>query len=115
MSPRAQKQCGHFGCDILVSGGVTYCDGHLLERRRTAPLSPTARHRNPNIERVRRHAVIDAWVAANGWLCPGWHRDPHPSTDLTAAHAVAVVHGGEDGPLTVLCRSCNLRQALSHD
>jgi len=114
MSPRAQKQCGHFGCDILVSGGVTYCDGHLLERRRAAPLSPTAQNRNPNVERVRRKAVVNAWVSVRGWTCPGWMRDPHPSTDLTAAHATAVALGGGDGPLTVLCRSCNSRQALSH-
>ncbi len=108
--PRAPKSCGRYGCPAKVVAR-TYCDVHLLEQRRTAPLSPTARHRNPNIERRRRRAVVDAWVSIRGWTCPGWMRDPHPSTDLTAAHAVAVVHGGGDGPLTVRCRSCNSRQA----
>lgn len=82
-----------------------------MQRRR--PLSPTAQHRNPNAERVRRKAVVNAWVSVRGWTCPGWMRDSHPSTDLTAAHVTAVAHGGGDGPLTVLCRSCNSRQALA--
>jgi len=106
--PRAPKQCA--GCTALVVAR-TYCDECLLHRRRIKPLSPTAQQRDDdNTERQRRKATVNAWVRQHGWVCPGWERDPHPSRDLTAAHATAVAEGGGKGPLTVLCRSCNSRQ-----
>ena len=105
--PRAPKRCGREGCEERVVG-VTYCPDHA--RRPPSPSSIAAR--DP-VERARRKAVVDAWVAANGWVCPGWHRNRHPSDDLTAAHAHAVSRGGSAGPISVLCRSCNSRQALS--
>lgn len=62
-------------------------------------------------ERARRRAAVDAHVAACGHVCPGWRRRPHPSTDLTADHITPLSAGGrEDGPLRVLCRSCNSRR-----
>jgi hypothetical protein len=105
---RAPKQCGRFGCPELVIAR-TYCDEHLAEYR-ARHRSPSSRAADDRTERTRRKQAVDAWVAANGWQCPGWRRDPHPSRDLTAAHAVAVARGGGSGPLTVLCRSCNSRQ-----
>jgi 5-methylcytosine-specific restriction endonuclease McrA len=59
-------------------------------------------------ERQRRKRTVAAWVRRNGWVCPGWgERDAHPSRDLTADHITPRAHGGEHGPLRVLCRSCN--------
>ena len=56
----------------------------------------------------RRAQVVAQWRAEHGDLCPGWRRPAHPSHDLTADHMIAVGAGGdEDGPLAVLCRSCN--------
>ena len=68
--------------------------------------SPTTQKRT-KAERARRAAAVTAWVSINGWTCPGWQRDPHPSHDLTADHVTPVAHGGINGPLRILCRSCN--------
>lgn len=106
--PRAPKSCGRFGCDELVVGR-TYCAEHEAERQREHR-SPSSRAHDNHNERRRRAAVVAAWVRINGWVCPGWQRDPHASSDLTAAHVLAVAHGGGDGPLTVLCRRCNSQQ-----
>ena len=88
--------------------GRTYCPEHA--RR---PLSKSSLAARDPRERARRKAIVDGWVAANGWVCPGWERPEHASRDLTAAHKTAVAHGGKDSTLGVLCRSCNSRQALS--
>jgi hypothetical protein len=56
---------------------------------------------------------VASWVAVRGWVCPGYERPEHESRDLTAAHSVAVARGGRDSRLSVLCRSCNSRQALN--
>ncbi|MDN3356068.1 HNH endonuclease [Actinomadura sp. DC4] len=64
-------------------------------------------------ERRRRADLVRVHVEQYGWVCPGWQRDAHPSTDLTADHVNPRAAGGRiDGPLRVLCRSCNsARQA----
>jgi hypothetical protein len=73
-------------------------------KRQTRPRASTA-------ETKRRADVVAAWRATRGDWCPGYGREPHASSDLTADHAIAVGAGGsEDGPLTVLCRSCNGRK-----
>lgn len=100
--PRAPKPCGKWGCENLTDR--TYCPEH---RRR--PYSPSSIAARDPRERARRKAVVDAWVVANGWLCPGYERPAHPSKDLTAAHGTAVARGGRDIK-GVLCRSCNSRQ-----
>ena len=48
-------------------------------------------------------------MAANGWVCPGYRRLPHPSKRrLTADHIVPASKGGRR--LAVLCVSCNSRK-----
>jgi 5-methylcytosine-specific restriction enzyme A len=43
-----------------------------------------------------------------GDVRPGWGRESHPSTDLTADHVVPVAAGAaESGPLHVMCSRCN--------
>lgn len=64
-------------------------------------------------EMERRRAAVAAHVQAHGWTCPGWNREPHPSKDLTADHEIAQVEGGVDGPINVLCRSCNSSKGAS--
>jgi 5-methylcytosine-specific restriction protein A len=62
-------------------------------------------------ERQRRAEAVAQWVAAYGYVCPGWQAPPHPSHDLTADHIDPVARGGdESGDLTVLCRPCNSRK-----
>lgn len=105
--PRAPKRCGRTGCETRVVGR-TYCPAH--SKRPPSPSSIAARDSR---ERARRREVVDAWVALHGEMCPGWIRPAHPSSDLTAAHSVAVALGGKHSSLSVLCRSCNSRMALS--
>ena len=94
------RVCAEPGCPALVKSGR--CQQHRIE-------SPTYLQRDW-AERKRRERVVAAHVAKHGWWCPGHGKhQPHPSQDLTAAHIVAVVAGGGDGPLTVLCRSENSR------
>lgn len=65
-------------------------------------------------ERQRRRATVQAWRTEHGDWCPGWQTPPHdvqPPHILTADHLYPVgVGGAEDGPLTVLCNSCNSRK-----
>jgi 5-methylcytosine-specific restriction enzyme A len=70
------------------------------------------RKRASAAETKRRKAVVDAWRAEHGNVCPGYGRQPaHPSQDLTADHILPVAYGGpESGPLSVRCRGCNTRR-----
>lgn len=101
---RAPKKCGRFDCEARVSG-ATYCDEH-----RKRPRSPSSIAASDPAERKRRAVAVDRWVQRHGWVCPGYERSAHPSTDLTAAHSTAVARGGTGSSLGVLCRSCNSRQ-----
>ena len=94
----AKRVCAEPGCPCLIATG-SRCNEHRRE-------SPTGLART-KAERNRRARVVSAWVAEHGWVCPGWQRPEHPSQDLTADHIVPVARGGIDGPLRVLCRSCN--------
>ena len=68
------------------------------------------RKRPSAAETARRKATVDAWVARNGPMCPGWDRAPHLSRSLAADHVVPRFYGGEHGPLRVLCAACNVRR-----
>ena len=85
------------------------CPAHRLPKRR----SPSALAARKHPERARRKAVVDAWIAEHGYVCPGWKIPAHPSTDLTADHVVPVSKGGLGGPMTTLCRSCNGRKSAT--
>jgi len=96
-------------CGTITTGNR--CPSHRRAQGHAALSTKRDRRPYTSAERTRRAAAVTAWVNANGWVCPGWHRDPHPSRDLTADHTLAVAAGGsEDGPLGVLCRSCNSRK-----
>lgn len=66
-------------------------------------------------ERLRQE-VLEAWIAENGLVCPGFGRPPHPAdqSELTVDHIRAVAAGGERlslDNLRILCRSCNSRKS----
>ena len=63
-------------------------------------------------ERQRRRRVVAAHIATFGNICPGYNREPHEAGDLTADHLLPRVAHGDDGPLAVLCRSCNARKGM---
>lgn len=102
----------HLACRVLVPD-ASRCPEH--QRMADAAALRVKRARRPvnYRERKRRAAAVTAWIAEHGAWCPGWGVPGHESTDLTAAHVVAVAAGGaESGPLDVLCRACNARQGV---
>ncbi len=54
--------------------------------------------------------MLRAWRGQHGNWCPGYQRDAHPASDLTADHIVPLAAGGAPFDIAncaVLCRSCN--------
>lgn len=93
-------------CGELCRG--TRCLTH--QRAKDRVTLRAKRERRPRIasEDDRRAAAVAEHRRVHGDWCPGWQCEPHPSTDLTADHPVAVGAGGDEGQtLAVLCRSCN--------
>ena len=92
----------------LTCGVLTATGSRCPACTRTAP---TTGRDTSYAERMRRKRTVDQHRAEFGDVCPGYQRGPHPSSDLTADHVVSVAAGGHDnGPLAVLCRSCNSRK-----
>lgn len=76
------------------------------------PCTPTTRTGYGAAERRRRATTVAIHRARHGDACPGWRREAHPASDLTADHIRPVAAGGDQhGPLQVLCRSCNSAKA----
>lgn len=108
---RAKLLCREHGCpDPATYRGR--CKHHAtLAQREEWKRTPTKRTRTKS-EQARRAEVVSAWRAHHGNTCPGYKRQPHHATDLTAQHSHALTLGGAlDQALTVLCRSCNSRHA----
>ena len=58
-------------------------------------------------QQYRKNAV-NTYIQIYGYVCQGYRRPPHPSTDLTADHIVPTSRGGDEfGQLQIYCRSCN--------
>ena len=67
---------------------------------------------DPAYRRFRKR-VVSEWIAQHGYVCPGFRREAHASTDLTLDHPVPVLQGGalvDRRNAAVLCRSCNDRK-----
>jgi hypothetical protein len=69
--------------------------------------TPPAKRGRTWAERKRRRDTVAAHIATHGNICPGHERTPHPSDDLTTDHLLPRSTHGDNGPLRVLCRSCN--------
>lgn len=60
--------------------------------------------------------MLRAWRGQQGNWCPGYGRDAHPASDLTADHVVPLAAGGAPFDIAncaVLCRSCNSTKGSS--
>lgn len=90
MTRRVKSPC--LTCGTPTHG--TRCPRHTLSRPTYA-------------ENQRRAAAVQNWITQVGYWCPGWNRDGHHTTDLTADHIQPRSHHGDNGPLRILCRSCN--------
>lgn len=112
----ALRMClGWQGQTCSARTSETRCPTHKAMQRKAANAKPRPHsERRPEYgaaERERRAEVVRAWRAEFGDWCPGYGVPAHNSTDLTADHLKAVAAGGaEQGPLSVLCRSCNGRK-----
>jgi 5-methylcytosine-specific restriction enzyme A len=101
-----------FCLDCGVPSRGTRCRDCQRPRERQRPVRPTGQGRDW-AERKRRRLCVEQWIGQYGPWCPGYGCDGHrvPPAQLTADHVMPVGAGGEqDGPLAVLCRSCNGRK-----
>jgi 5-methylcytosine-specific restriction protein A len=104
MPNKPQSRCGQ--CQQLHTGTGT-CNACRMRDRR-------ARRPELRSDQDRRAQAVQDWRDQYGDVCPGWERDPHEATDLTADHIHAVATGGDEtGPLAVLCRTCNAGKGAS--
>ncbi|NWO17425.1 MAG: hypothetical protein HLX46_11490 [Corynebacterium sp.] len=102
--------CSEHGCpNFAVKRGR--CNKHLAAHNtRRAKNTPTNIDRARPGQRRRRAEAVRQWRAQHGDWCPGYKREPHAATDLTAEHIAPVADTlTSGGVLTVLCRSCNSR------
>ena len=111
---RARLLCRETGCPEPA----TYrgrCQKHArLAQREDRKHIPTKIAERRYSEQRKRARTVAAWRKRYGDWCPGYGREPHRATDLTAQHSQALVLGGSvDQQLTVLCRECNSHHA--HD
>lgn len=97
-------------CGRLTNGTRCPDCARVVEYQRTQ----AKRERRPRAsyaETRRRAQAVAQWRATYGDWCPGWGREAHPSTDLTADHvAPFALTRSEAGAIAVLCRSCNGRK-----
>lgn len=101
-------------CGDLSSG--SRCPTHARARGRATLAGKRRRRPYTQQEQQRRAETVTRHKAMLGDWCPGWHRPPHASGDLTADHPIPVAAGGaEDAELEVLCRSCNGAKQASTD
>lgn len=93
-------------CGVVTSGTGSRCSKHP----RLSGIGANHRvHADPRWARLSKR-VIARHVGQHGYVCPGYGRDPHPASDLTADHVVPLAAGGAPFDIAncaVLCRSCN--------
>ena len=110
MPRQRMKACAQPGCPELQV--ESRCPEHRRDNDRYRRQSGT--NRAEPRDRARRAATVAQHRAQHGDWCPGFNREPHAATDLTADHIEEIAYGGDDhGSLQVLCRSCNGRKAAS--
>jgi 5-methylcytosine-specific restriction protein A len=102
------------GCArVHIPEGMPYnkCDACRKAKEREK-----SRHRRRTLaERQRRQDLVAEHVRLKGWVCPGWNRPAHPSTDLTADHVIPQAAGAAaDSAIRVLCRSCNASRGANN-
>lgn len=77
-------------CGVVTSGPGSRCTVHARQSNRS---------RHNAVYSTRAWQRLSARVVARhrgqyGNWCPGFGRDPHPATDLTADHVVPLAAGG---------------------
>ncbi len=78
-----------------------------MGRQRRNPAYDDPRYRRMRTRLLKKHR------RERGYVCPGFQRETHLTTDLTIDHIDELRHGGDlldEGNLQILCRSCNDRK-----
>jgi 5-methylcytosine-specific restriction enzyme A len=93
-------------CGVVTSRAGGRCTDHTRQSNRSRH---NALYNTRAWQRLSAR-VLRAWRGQHGNWCPGYGRDPHPASDLTADHIVPLAAGG--APLDIAncgvrCRSCN--------
>jgi 5-methylcytosine-specific restriction protein A len=93
-------------CGVVTSRPRSRCTEHARQSNhsRHNALYSTREWQRLSARVIARHR------GQHGNWCPGYGRDRHPASDLTADHIVPLAAGGaplDIGNLAVLCRSCN--------
>lgn len=103
----ARRPC--LDCPVIAQPGHARCPDH--ERKHQHDRNTRRTHYHGDWPRIAAQAVV-AHRAQHGDWCPGWHRPPHPATDLTCDHVdpTTLTEG-----VRVLCRSCNARRGNNPD
>lgn len=110
---RSLRVCSVPGCPNLSTEGR--CAIHRSELRAAEDAkrgTRTERGLDNRWLRLRDHKIREH-VAAHGWVCPGWQRDPHPvepgqlSGDHIVARTAAPERALDPSNVDVLCLSCN--------
>jgi 5-methylcytosine-specific restriction protein A len=99
-------------CGVVTSQRGSRCTTHARQsnRSRHNALYDTRAWQSLSVRVIARHR------GQYGNWCPGYGRDPHPASNLTADHIVPLAAGGaplDIGNLAVLCRSCNSTKGAS--
>lgn len=92
-------------CGALTLDGA-YCAAHAPTSAGSTVYGTARWHRL-----ARR--TVDRWIAAHGYVCPGFGRPAHRAIDLTADHVIPLASGGapfDPRNVVVLCRACNGRK-----
>ena len=90
-------------CGVLTSRPGSRCTEHARQSNRSRH---NALYGTRAWQRLSAR-VLRAWRGEHGNWCPGYQRDAHPASDLTADHVVPVAAGGaplDIGNCAVLCQ-----------
>jgi 5-methylcytosine-specific restriction protein A len=93
-------------CGVVTSRAGSRCTEHARQSNRSRH---NALYSTRAWQRLSAR-MLRAWRGEHGDWCPGYQRDAHPASDLTADHIVPLAAGGapfDPSNLAVLCRSCN--------
>lgn len=102
---KVARRCVACGQVTTQGGRCRSCQAELDAPRRAVYDDP--RWRRLSARAIREH------VAEHGPWCPGYGREPHMSSDLTADHRIPIEAGGapfERRNVQVMCRGCNARK-----
>jgi hypothetical protein len=93
------KPCIVHRCPEYAVEGQSHCSKHLSSRTPSSRVAQTWEHRK------LRRAMIEQ--APKPFVCPRCRRTIRDESKIELHHEQPVATGGADGPVRLLCQSCN--------